>query len=114
MKQIEEMAKIIGENSWEGITRPECYVCAEALYNAGFRKVDDSNIVINKTEYERLICSENTLKRITTLSPTEAEMENKALKETIGIVLAQKKNIWNAYNKITQELRELPKKILIL
>lgn len=36
-KQIEEMAKIIGENSWEGITRPECYVCAEALYNAGYR-----------------------------------------------------------------------------
>ena len=36
-KAIEEMAKMIGENSWEGITRPECYVCAEELYNAGYR-----------------------------------------------------------------------------
>ena len=49
-KQIEEMAKIIGENSWEDITPLDGYVCAEALYNAGCRLVDD---IVEKVTVER-------------------------------------------------------------
>ena len=49
-KTIEEMAKIIGENSWEGITRVECYVCAEALYNEGCRITDSNNVIVSKEE----------------------------------------------------------------
>ena len=50
-KQIEKMAKIIGENSWEGITRPECYVCAEALYNIGYTQpIKDGDVVLSSRE----------------------------------------------------------------
>jgi hypothetical protein len=40
-KQIEEMAKIIGDNTGQDTMWPEIYDCAEALYNAGYRKASD-------------------------------------------------------------------------
>ena len=40
-KQIEEMAKIIGDNTEQDTMWPEIYDCANALYNAGYRKTSD-------------------------------------------------------------------------
>ena len=52
-KQIEEMAKIIGESSWDGITRVECYVCAEALYDADYRNQKETvSEILQKVDYE--------------------------------------------------------------
>lgn len=62
-KQIEEMAKVLDGDCGE------CYTCkyfesrginctyllgAEYLYNAGYRKIQDNEIVITKDEYESL------------------------------------------------------------
>ena len=40
-KQIEEMAKIIGDNTEQDTMWSEIYDCANALYNAGYRKASD-------------------------------------------------------------------------
>ena len=40
-KQIEEMAKIIGDNTEQDTMWPEIYDCANALYNAGYRKIEE-------------------------------------------------------------------------
>lgn len=66
--------------------------------------IPDGVVVLTKEEYERFQRIENTLKHISTTPPTEAERENKALKETIAIVLAQKRNIWNSYNQLKEEI----------
>lgn len=76
------------------------------LVNIGYYKVADDETMIKKSEHERFQRIENTLKHISTVSPTEAESENKALKETIAVVLAQKKNIWESYNKKCEELKQ--------
>lgn len=58
-KQIEEMAKIIGFSHC-GIQAQHrctisCDICiAEELYNAGYCKVNDDEVVISKKEYERM------------------------------------------------------------
>lgn len=70
------------------------------------QKTSEGSVAISKEEYERFQQIENTLKRISTVSPTEAELENKALKETIAIVLAQKRNIWKHYNEKCKELEQ--------
>jgi len=70
-KQIEEIAKIMCGNDCEecakesanfyGQTLEEarnnkCLLknCAKTLYNAGYRKIEDYEVVISKDEYERL------------------------------------------------------------
>lgn len=73
------------------------------------QKVPKGLVVLTDKEYHKLKEKENILKRFVTISPTEAEMENKALKETIGIVLAQKKSIWDSYNKVKAEYEQLVK-----
>lgn len=75
----------------------------DKLINAGYRKIPENAVMLTREEYERFQRIENTIKRISTVSPTEAEAENKALKETIGIVLAQKRNIWKSYNRLKEE-----------
>ena len=56
---------------------------AKNLYNECYRKLYKDSVVITKEEYEKLKCCENTVKRLSKISPTEAESENKALKEEI-------------------------------
>lgn len=109
MKMIEEMAKTIVDCGMSDCVfcngKHKCiyYKSAELLHNADYRKVGEDEIVIKKSEFERFQRIENTLKRISTVSPTEAEVENKALKETIAIILAQKRNIWGRYNEKCKE-----------
>lgn len=45
-KQVAEMAKVIKDNAWEDIKNIEAFVCAEELYNAGYRKIDDHAIMV--------------------------------------------------------------------
>lgn len=68
-----------------------------------FKEIPEGSVVLTREEYERFQRIGNTIKRFSTISPTEAETENKALKETIGIVLAQKRNIWKLYNQLKEE-----------
>lgn len=63
-------------------------------------------VVLSREEYEKLKGCENTIKRFSKISVTEAETENKALKEEIAIVLAQKRNIWKSYNQLKEELKQ--------
>lgn len=125
-EMIEEMASIICKETSNkglcekcGFKRQErfgyVYQChnfdnAEALYEQNYRKIPEGAVVLTKEEYERFQRIENTIKRISTVSPTEAESENKALKGTIAIVLAQKRNIWKSYNKKCKELGLVKKK----
>lgn len=80
--QIEEMAIALNETTkkvifvrspfslygWEKISKE--------LFNQGYRKIPEGSVVISKEEYERFQRIENTLKRISTILPTEAESEN--------------------------------------
>lgn len=59
---------------------------------------------MSREEYEKLKGCENTIKRFSKISPTEAESENKSLKEEIAVILAQKRNIWEKYNQLKEEL----------
>lgn len=124
-KQIEKLANELYSLQDEYDMRNP-FEIAKAVLSLGYTKIDYNNIdnidliilkgkrfvaipensmFISNEEYERFQKMENTLKRISTVSPTEAESENKALKETIGVVLAQKRNIWKSYNKKCEELK---------
>lgn len=48
----------------------------------------------------------NILSRIATVSPAEAELENKALKESIGVVLAQKKSVWRHFSELQKTVQQ--------
>lgn len=80
------------------------------------REVPEGSVVLTKEEHKRLKGCENTIKRFSKISPTEAESENKALKAEIAIILAQKRNIWKLYNeevaKNKQARKETAKEIL--
>ena len=60
MKMIEKMAKTIGDCGMSDCVfcngKQKClyYKSAETLYNANYRKVADDEIVIKKSEYEKL------------------------------------------------------------
>lgn len=117
-KIIEEMARAICPNSnewtckacnWGAKPNCESYKNAEKLINAGYRKIPENSVVLSREEFEKYQRIENIIKRFSTISPTEAESENKALKETIAIVLAQKRNIWKRYNEKCEELKEASK-----
>lgn len=56
-KQIEEMAKIIGDNTEQDTMWSEIYDCANALYNAGYRKTSEVARVIFALIYDRLLTS---------------------------------------------------------
>lgn len=130
-EMIEEMARDILEidvyhdDKCKGCTR---YICndscdddcftklfAKYFYNLHYRKIPEGSVVLSKEEYERLKGCENTIKRFSKISPTEAEIENKVLKEEIAIILAQKRNIWKLYKeevaKNNQERKETAKEI---
>ena len=112
-EMIEEMAK----DMCEGCDFPTCvpnktcisWIYAKNAVEQGYRKIPEGAVVLTREEYERFQRIENTFKRFSMISPTEAELENKALKETIGIVLAQKRNIWQSYNKLKEEFDKMDK-----
>lgn len=127
-EMIEEMAKIqcdsckkyTGES--EDCNSAECLFLrkkyANELIKQDYRKIPEGSVVLTKEEYERLKGCENTIKRFSKISPTEAEVENKALKEEIAIILAQKKNVWELYREAVGESiearKETAKEILSL
>ena len=80
------------------------YRWSKRAFENGYRKIPENAVVLTREEYEKFKSIENTIKRFSTISPTEAESENKALKEEIAIILAQKRNIWNSYNQLKQEM----------
>lgn len=105
-KQIEELANALYCKQDEyDISNP--FGVAKAVYKLGFRKINENEAVISKKKLEKLQRIENIIKRFSTISPTEAEMENKALKETIGIILAQKRNIWKSYNSLKENFDKI-------
>lgn len=53
-KQIEEMAEIIGDNTEFDTMWDEIEASAEALYNAGYRKVPEGAIVLTRSELDAL------------------------------------------------------------
>jgi hypothetical protein len=67
----------------------------DIVLKAGYRQVPEDCVMVPKEEYDRFLRMENVLKRHSAVSPEEAEMENKGLKETIGVILAQKANVWD-------------------
>jgi hypothetical protein len=103
-KMIEEMAKEVYDNS--NYSEVMSKDIARYIVKNGYRKIHKDEVVLTREEFERFQRIENTIKRISTVPPTEAEMENKALKETISIVLAQKRNIWTRYNQVRKETAE--------
>lgn len=76
MKQIEEMAKIIINTRYKND-----YISplrgAEALYNAGYRKVNDNEVVISNEEYEKLKFSETLCEAIRADKKLEVETAKK-------------------------------------
>lgn len=58
-QQIEEMAKIIDEMYW--VYDTTAGDIAEALYNAGYRKIPDGTVVLTNEEYDKLGLFEETV-----------------------------------------------------
>lgn len=109
-KQIEEMASIIcKETSNKGLCK-KCdfkkhrqfdfiYQCskfdnAEALYNAGYRKIPEGAVVLTEEEYERLLKEETLCER---------------LGNDVDVKL---KYIYELEDKVAQERKETAKKIM--
>ena len=88
--QIEEMAVIGCARTPQAHTTEECTKCgfkngrcnayrhAEALYNAGYRKISEDSVVLSREEYERL----NECYKVRAFNKLRAE--NKQLKDRIA------------------------------
>ena len=132
-KIIEEMARDIPSDIVTYNGKPKglhLYIeqkqeIAKTLVKQGYCKIQKDSVMLSKTDFDALLPTnrvvlsieeykkyqrmENIIKRFSTISPTEAESENKALKEAIAIVLAQKRNIWKSYNEKCEQLKKARK-----
>ena len=108
-KMIEEMEKIINENAWDGIKRTESYVCSEALYNANYRKIGEDEIVIKKSEYEKL--TNDYLIMVNKgyylgLAEGANEAEKKTAREILQEMKAKCKELENKYSHLCKSKKE--------
>lgn len=79
----------------------------DIILKAVYRQVPEDCVMVPKEEYDRFLRMENVLKRHSAVSQEEAELENKGLKETIGVILAQKASVWDHYTELKKEHVEL-------
>ncbi len=107
-KSISELVQEYLTNNYVNVSNKLLPLHVEDIVlKAGYRQVPEDCVMVPKEEYDRFLRMENVLKRHSAVSPEEAEMENKGLKETIGVILAQKANVWDNYNALKKEHVEL-------
>lgn len=111
-KQIEAMAKVLKNNDISMCCFGGCNECsyikerdnnwfcqplklAEALYNAGYRKINENEIVISKEEYERLKTLIHDLRE-----------ENKELKQDLKKSIDMQKEMLDGFKLSTKEVEE--------
>ena len=83
-KQIEEMAKDIYESkSCDTSFEENCKLLAYDLVTLGYQKVDKDKVVIDKTEYERLIYVEGELQEMNADYYNELKELKDSLKDSV-------------------------------
>ena len=103
-KQIEEMAKDIYEQkSCDTSFEENCKLLAYDLVTLGYQKVDKDKVVIDKTEYERLIYVEGELQEMNADYYNELKELKDSLKDSVVLTREEYDNlkleIQKAHNK---------------
>lgn len=92
-QQIEEMALTLNYLCKSGCgtcySKEYCgtYKIAEALYNAGYRKVPENVVVLMEEEYNALMLEQKRLKEIVDRIPCGYELKDEIRKETAKEIL---------------------------
>lgn len=113
MMTIEEMEKIINEHDNYSASKCDMLVAnankdemikeianvLDSLYNAGYRKVADDEIVIKKSEYEALLLEQKRLKEMVDRIPCGYELKEVTRQETAReiakIIISNRVKIFN-------------------